>query len=138
MKNLLLIIVGMLLFIGVASAQSPMLSPYGNVTDTVTNTATESLSLVSKGFTNSVGVQLVVTKQTGTVGGTAILQGSLDGINYYRITQDSLALSNVASQNKLWQVTGVPPVLYYRVSVTGAGTMAATISAKLLARTEKR
>jgi hypothetical protein len=112
----------------------------GNSSDTVTNTATETLSAQLNGSFDVVTVQLTVTKISGTVGGTAILQASLDGttwttLNTAAIPQnnDTITLTNVTTNSCFW-VIEPSKYLYYRVSVTGTGTMAARVAAKLLSR----
>ena len=112
----------------------------GNSSDTVTNTATETLSAQLNGSFDVVTVQLTVTKISGTVGGTAILQASLDGttwttLNTAAIPQnnDTITLTNVSTNSCFW-VIEPSKYLYYRVSVTGTGTMAARVAAKLLSR----
>ena len=95
--------------------------------DTVVNTATVDIGLTVSGAYNTGAFQVVVTKVSGTVAGNAILQGSVDGINYVNI--DTLATSNVATQTKIFTES---PVKYpfYKVSYTGSGTMAAIISSR--------
>ena len=109
--------------------------------DTVTNTATVTLSTIKMTPTSSAStlVWVAVTKISGTVGGTLTLQGSLDGTNYKAIntpnTQTALATVTAtdATNTYHWNLTGCP-FQYYRVSWTGTGTMAASFSAKILSR----
>lgn len=125
----------------VAMAQTTVVGPglydlrstaYTTLTvDTVVNTATATLTLRVKGVGSSVGVQWVATKISGTVAGTVSLYGSIDGTNYSSISSSTFTATNVASQNFIWQIVG-NPVAYYRVTWTGAGTMSASQSAKLL------
>ncbi len=110
--------------------------------DTVTNTATAYVSTINKvaGSTSaSTTVWVTVTKISGTVAGTISLLGSIDGTNYKAMntpnTQTALATITAtdATNTYHWNLSG-SPFTYYRVSWTGAGTMAASFSAKLLAR----
>lgn len=107
--------------------------------DTVTNTGTNYLTnkfLVS-GIAQTVTIQWVAVKLSGTVAGTVTLQGSLDGLNFVTLTANKTAdnityttftATDVASQSTAWVVKyNVFP--WYRVTWTGAGTMAATQSA---------
>lgn len=106
--------------------------------DTVTNTGTAYVSsrVMDKrdGFGSTV-VQVVVTKISGTVGGTISLHGSLDGTNYNALvteeTQTALATITAAdaSSNYHWRLKGCP-FPYLRVSWTGTGTMSASFTAK--------
>lgn len=124
------------------------------VTDTVTNTGTNFLStgypqlssytaavyagsavaIVSPSY--STVVQVNIHKLSGTVAGTVTLQGSLDGSTngWSTVLQSPYAATytftatDVADQSKTWTVAN-NPYRFYRVTWTGAGTMAATMSA---------
>jgi ABC-type maltose transport system permease subunit len=103
-------------------AQSSVLVPS---TDTLTNTDTAFISLpTATGGYYAVGIQAVVSKVSGTVAGTAIIQGSLDGTNYVDIGTDTLTFSNVATNTKVWAIT--PSVYqYHRVRFISSGTVVA-------------
>lgn len=59
---------------------------YSNALDTVTNTATKvTTPFRVSSFKSGVTAQVVVTKISGTVGGTLALQGSMDGTNWSTI-----------------------------------------------------
>lgn len=111
------------------------------LSDTVTNTATAYLTSYAQTRTQAVStvVQVVVTKISGTVGGTISLQGSLDGVNFKALnteeTQTALATITAAdaSTSYHWRLKGCP-FTYYRVSWTGAGTMSASFSARLIVK----
>lgn len=116
-------------------------SIYSLTSDTVTNTATVTLSSIktTPGRATSTTVWVAVTKISGTVGGTITLMGSLDGTNYKAIntsdTQTALATVTAtdATNTYHWRLAG-SPFQYYRVSWTGTGTMSASFTAKVLAR----
>lgn len=103
--------------------------------DTVTNTGTNYLQnkyLVS-GSAQSVTIQWYASKISGTIAGTVTLQGSLDGINWVTITGNNTVnnvsistytATNVTSQSYVWVLQN-NPFPWYRVTWTGAGTMAA-------------
>ncbi len=98
--------------------------------DTTTNTGTSYLTVGVSGWYNTVTIQSVVTKISGTVAGTVTLQGSVDGTNYVTVNSSyadvtSYSPTNVATSSNLFVVTG-SPYRYYRLSYTGAGTMAAS------------
>lgn len=100
--------------------------------DTVINGGTTSHVKLLQAHYQTVTVAVRITKVSGTVGGSAALQGSIDGTNYFAISGASnLTLTDVASQGTLW-VTTSAPYSYYRVLTTGTGTMRATVSAKIL------
>lgn len=99
-------------------------------TQTTTNTGTSYLSLPLSLWYNTVTIQSVVTKVSGTVAGTVTLQGSIDGTNYVIVSSSyadvtSYSPTDVATSSKLFVVTG-SPYKYYRLSYAGAGTMVAT------------
>lgn len=114
--------------------------------DTVTNTGTAYLSSLAKtgvGFLYTT-ISCNVTKISGTVAGTITLQGSLDnntstGALFSAVktleTQTSVATITAAdaTANYHWRVYG-NPFTFYRVTWTGAGTMAASIGCKIVQR----
>lgn len=102
-------------------------------TDTIEDAATVNIDLQLKNSAANVAVQSLITKVSGTVAGTCLLQGSLDGTNFSDITTDTFTLANVATQNKLWDVAP-NKYLHYRITCTGSGTMAAISSGKALRR----
>lgn len=105
-------------------------------TDTITD-ATVETQYGNVGFNkNVVSVQSTITKISGTVAGVMTLEGSLNGTSYQRInTTDSLLLTNVASQSKIFTVS---PNLYkyIRVKVTPTGTQSAKLNSVALWRRE--
>lgn len=127
MKKILLLTA---LCFGLGSVQlgnAQALIPTNNA-DTVVNAGSVSLiQKLSLGY-NTLAFQAVITKISGTVAGTAIIYGSVDGVRYQYIPgTDTLTLTNVASQNYIWTFAEGKgtPYLYYAVIITGSGTMAA-------------
>lgn len=107
-----------------------MLSNVSLTSDTTTNTATSYIGLGLAAWYNTVTIQSVVTKISGTVAGTVTLQGSIDGTNYVTVNSSyadvtSYSPTDVATSSKLFVVTG-SPYRYYRLSYAGAGTMSAS------------
>ena len=95
--------------------------------DTVVNTATVNKSFpVTSGY-SAAGVQIVLTKISGTVAGTTKLQGSLNGSNWEDIGS-AFTHTDVASQAKLFTVTSGMPYTYLRTTSTGSGTMSAKVT----------
>lgn len=134
MKRILFII--SVLAIGLAGqAQSGnMTATNGLALDTVTNTATKNLTIGTTGklkFDGCGSFVFTVTKISGTVGGTATLQGSHNGTDWggiataYTITD--------ATQTKTFDFDR-SKYTYYRINVVGAGTMSASIKATYLAK----
>lgn len=103
-----------------------------NPTGTVTNTGTDTMTALIPGYSAATGIQLVVTKTSGTVAGTARLYGSIDGTNYVA-TGDTLTLADAAVNTVIW-TKSVPVYVNYRIRTTGSGTMVATTSAKAVQR----
>lgn len=95
--------------------------------DTITNSGTANLSFAPKGGEIGISAQVVITKISGTVAGNCVLQGSIIGSSWDNISTDTLTLTDVASQTKLWQIA---PAIYPQVRClcTGSGTMAAQIA----------
>lgn len=117
-------------------AVTNMLSYYGLTSDTATNTGTTYVQAQVKNWYESVSIQAVVTKLSGTAAGTVTVQGSNDGTNYVTvnssyITSSTLSVSNVTTNTKVFILTG-SPYNYYRLSYTGSGTMACTLKGYIL------
>lgn len=140
MKKIIFLLIGFVASLTVSAQVADFYQPLGtNLTvDTVTNTGTSYVTTraLKADFTAHTTVQVNVTKISGTVGGTISLQGSLDGVNFKALntldTQTALATITAtdATNSYHWRVTG-GSFLYYRVSWTGTGTMAASFSAKI-------
>lgn len=138
-----------LFLVGVASANAQLLTMkkhYPNtdvVLDTVTNTATAFLGNLVQintgpGSQRTVSIIWTATKISGTVAGTVKIQGSNDGTNFITLTgaatgqsTTTFTATDVASQTTGWLITG-NFCRFYRVSWTGAGTMAASQAATVL------
>jgi len=105
---------------------------YGNALDTVDNTETH-VTTTSEGrvatWKTGVTASVVVTKISGTVGGTIVLQGSLDGTNW--VTVDTTGTITDATANYGFNTT--ERWYYYRVNYTGTGTMSASMKCHLFA-----
>lgn len=140
MKKYIFLLIGFVASLTVSAQVADFYNPLGtNLTiDTVTNTGTSyvtsrKLSDLSASYTT---IQVNVTKISGTVGGTISLQGSLDGTNFKALntaeTQTALATITATDATNVyhWRLNG-SPFLYYRVSWTGTGTMAASFGAKI-------
>ena len=145
MKNIIALF-AFIVMVAFASTESQaqeksLLSPYGFTSDTVTNGGVAYLTVRApekNGLAVST-IQVVVTKISGTVGGTISLQGSVDGSSYKALnteeTQTALATITATDANNVyhWRLKN-NPFLYYRVSWTGTGTMAASFTAQILSR----
>lgn len=94
--------------------------------DTITNTGTDHLDVTLSSYAKTVSIQAVVTKLSGTVAGTGLLQGSIDGTNFVNIGTDTLKNTDQTTNTKLWVIDN-SPYLYYRIAFAGSGTMSARI-----------
>jgi hypothetical protein len=102
--------------------------------------ATVACSLKVELPANTVSIQAVIAKTSGTLAGTLTVQGSIDGVNYETVnaslvlpTPATYTVTDVASQAKIFVITG-SPYLYYRLSWTGSGTMIGTLNGYILPR----
>lgn len=129
MKRLVLLF---MMLVGCLSlnAQSVTMTNSG---DTIVDTGSKYLILKVNNKASNVAFQAVVTKVSGTVAGTVLLQGSIDGVNYKDISTDTLNLTDVATQSYLWTVSA-NPYLYYRLAGTGSGTMSAILTGYAIRR----
>lgn len=117
-----------------------LLSVYSKTSDTVTNAATNYVQIQAKYGYNSLTIQPVVTKISGTAAGTVTLQGSNDGVNYVTVNTSYIAgasatmtVTNVTTSTRLFVVTG-SPYEYYRLSYTGSGTMSCSLKGYLVGK----
>jgi len=111
-----------------------------NPLDIVTNTGTGTNVYEIKSGYESLTIQSVVKKTSGTVAGTVTLQGSNDGTNYVTVAAAyalgsvvTFTATDVSVQSVQFVVTG-NPYKYIRVSYTGSGTMVATLKSYLIAQ----
>lgn len=111
-----------------ASAQFTM----GKDTTVILNAKTMNLTVKANQVFDVATFQINVIRNSGTVGGSCILQGSLDGAQW-KTLNDTLTLTNVATQVGFWNVVH-PYYLFYRIRCTGTGTMNATPTGYFLPR----
>lgn len=142
MKKLLLLF-ALLSFIGLGSVSAQSFDMVGNGV-TVTNTATVACSLKVSNQYTSVTVQAVFAKTSGTLAGTATLQGSIDGLSWETVPTSLVAgaastytVTDLATQAKSFVITG-SPFLYYRLSWTGTGTMVGTLTGYVFPRNSNK
>jgi hypothetical protein len=106
----------------------------------VTNTGTGTATLAVVSGKPHVSILATFTKTSGTLGGTATLQGSIDGTTYETIPTgatlggaSTYTVTDTASQKASFTVKN-NAYNYYRISWTGTGTMVGTMSAILLTK----
>lgn len=91
-----------------------------NPTQVYANTGADTSTLRLPGATT---IQYVVVRNSGTLAGTSILQGSINGVDF--VPLDTLTHTNVARSTKIWNANGAKYVMF-RIISTGAGTMNAS------------
>lgn len=133
MKKILSILVCGLVFMAInAKAQTP--AKVMTVTSTsYSNTGADTATILSNIASDNVSIQPVVTKVSGTIAGKAFVWVSLDGVNYQKLTTDSMVLTNTTTNTKVFTIAP-SKYLYYRVITTGTGTMAATFKSWFVAK----
>lgn len=128
-------IASILAFLGVfsvAKAQSTQTLRVAAAEDTLTNVDTAYLLATISGIYD-LNFKLTITKISGTVGGTALLQGSPDNSNWFTInsTAQDFAASQFQSSATVtngtadywWNVPATNHVYrYYRIRVITSGT----------------
>ena len=124
---------GLLLVIVCTAAHSQLTMSVSHTP--LTNGDTSYLTLKATDYFSQINIQAVVTKTSGTVGGNAILQGSIDGSNFETISNDTLTLANQAINSKIWKITPSSHV-YYRVRVISSGTQVSVPTGYFVARNE--
>lgn len=120
----------------VGYAQTSLLSQTsGGVLDTVTNTGVRIMALNTIGYKETITATILLTKISGTQGGTMVPVGSDDGVNWNDISQatkDTVTVPNQATYVKGYSFQR--GWKWYGVQWTGTGTMASSIAGKLVAR----
>ena len=125
-----------------------MLSDISLGSDTATNSGTSYVQTRVRGWYNTISIQAVATKISGTAAGTLTLQGSLDGTNFVTVPINylfdvtgqepykvdgtaTLTVLNQTTTTKIFTIIG-SPFQYYRLSHTGTGTMAVRLRGYML------
>lgn len=131
----------MLAFSLVSDAQVYSLkSQYNNTVDTITSAAkrmtlkkADNTVMGTVGYAKVAIIQIDAIEISGTTGGTAQVQGSLDGVTWYNIGS-AYTLTDTAAQTTVVKITDGDG-LYLSVLFTPTGTMSDKVYAKLLRRT---
>lgn len=119
-----------------AEAQTSLISSdNGTVLDTISSAGTEYLTLSSQISSSykTATFSLTVTKISGTVAGTATLQGSLDGTLWYTEPGTSAYTITDGTQTTAFKVAYPYGSRYQRVAVTNA-TGSFSYKGKVVAR----
>lgn len=121
-KIILLLSVGFLLALSInAQRVAPTIT---QATLTNAQTGYVTANPVTSTFYESIAFQVTLTKTSGTIAGTAVLQGTVNGSTWTNIT--STALTDATTT---YLFSDVPAKYYqYRVAVATTGTSVSTIS----------
>lgn len=145
------------------SAQNKVISltgTNGRVVDTVTNTGTINMvTPIMTAYGDNHSIQVTFANVSGTSTLRAILQSSIDGVNWVNhfgtVGQaptvryaDTLAVTSTVPASWIWSIPSMPVQLtaataggvnggggrrtYYRVRVTGTATQVTTVKAQIL------
>lgn len=121
-----------------ASAQTGRL--YTTANDTITNTGVATSDVITlAGSYKSLAVMVKYTQLSGTTGGTAVFQGSIDGTNYTTLTDAGGSVKmypsstlTIASAAVFHFVVQDVPFKYFKVVSTGSGTSSTKVEVKYL------
>jgi hypothetical protein len=117
------------LILTIAGTAQITVTPMTGNGDTLTNAGADYVQYSPSISYEQISFQPVVTKISGTIGGSAYLSWSNDGTNF--INLDTLSLSDVATNTTVFPKT-YNPALWYRITFTGTGTMVGKIYGYML------
>lgn len=106
-------------------------------TDTASNADTVIVTLTNIG-SNVKTLAAVVKRQTGSIGAGSyvLLQGSVDGNEWFDVNTDTLSVSNQATNKKSW-VQSATNYRDYRLWYKSAGTQTSTLQVHVLRRPDE-
>lgn len=107
-----------------AQAQTTMTASSSTNTNAATTTHTFTANGDLYNF-DALSIQIVGTKTSGTVAGTAKIYGSIDGSNYVKISNDTLAFADQSKNTYIWTFDKTR-YKYYQVQVATTGTQVST------------
>lgn len=109
MKKIIVTIVAVCITTATLKAQESLLSSNGNKIDTIaggTSVVSYLYTPMIKNLQKTLQIAFVLNKPSGVMNaGIATLEGSLDGINYYPINNDTLNITNEAKVTASWKIT---------------------------------
>ena len=125
MKKILFVL--LLSFVSLASfsqanTRITLLQQYGTASDTITNSGTGYVGRAFSGAATAFGFQAAITKVSGTVAGTIVLSGSIDGTNYHTISSQNLT-DTAGTKYYIFTLDGnTAPYTHYRLTGSGGTT----------------
>lgn len=125
-----------MLLVSSVKAQAPVTPDrIVSATDTNTNATTTYVTFASiKSKVKSF--QATVTKISGTVAGTVLLQGTIDGSAWVDLNTDTLTLANQATNTKVWTITSTS-YNSYRAKFTTTGTQVSYMTLAYMRRPDE-
>lgn len=109
MKKIIITIIAVCITTATLKAQESLLSSNGYKIDTIaggTSVVSYLYTPIIKSLQKTLQIAFVVNKPSGVMNaGIATLEGSLDGINYYPISNDTLSVPNAAKVIASWKIT---------------------------------
>lgn len=109
MKKIIITIIAVCITTATLKAQESLLSSNGYKIDTIaggTSVVSYLYTPIIKSLQKTLQIAFVVNKPSGVMtSGTATLEGSLDGTNYYPISNDTLTIPNTAKVIASWKIT---------------------------------
>lgn len=97
-----------------------MVQATGASRDTITNAGTAYVGKAFTGAARAFGVQVAITKVSGTLAGTLTFAGSVDGTNFFTIGSTQTITDTAGTKYYLFTLDGnLAPYTHYRV--TGGG-----------------
>lgn len=122
MKKFIIALLAFVAFVTTSFAQSKQTLTLTGAGDSIVNTGTKYLSTPIDGYAVAATIHVIFTKTSGTAAGKATIEYSTDGTNYYRVNTDSLNITNVTTQGKLWTIPTPSAYPYVRIKIVGSGT----------------
>jgi hypothetical protein len=132
MKKFIIALIALVAFAATSSAQSTATMTGSG--DSIVNSGTKYLTADLSGNVVASAIQVVFTKTSGTAAGKATIEYSIDGTNYFRVSTDSLNVTNVTTQSKLWTITLPNSYKFVRIKVVGSGTSRYTLTGTIYRR----
>ena len=132
MKKFIIALIALVAFAATSSAQSTATMTGSG--DSIVNSGTKYLTADLSGNVVASAIQVVFTKTSGTAAGKATIEYSIDGTNYFRVSTDSLNVTNVTTQSKLWTITLPNSYRNVRIKVVGSGTSRYTLTGTIYRR----
>jgi len=128
MKKIISLIIFSLMFTAGFSQSyvQTMKSSDNLASDTITDTGTGYVQIQIDAAYSQISVQAVVTRISGTVNSAVYLQTSVDGVNFVNYSTTDTLHTTTGTVTHTWVLTGAN-YMYYRLTSTGRGTMAASI-----------